>query len=370
MIKKFNLLILTLLIIFTNTNKVYADHPWTYGNAAKFEIIVRKLEICTGFQGGHSFNIREKAFCNEAVVLGETPEGVTMDIASVEVGEAIDTYGNPSELLSFGTTYTHVRLTIDKKFVVKNKQTKDSNGDLVGLNTGSAATSNCNTRKLTDDMYGKSLSDTDYQSRNNHLWTETRYKYSTEVSWGEDAAGTLAEEMNMYMINGTDFFPGWDNVGDQYYDHYFCYGPLCRSWGYWAKDYDTDGLERADGLSRNAVAMSIPRRADLPEGETPSTQHNSYNGADSFDSTDDLIFVFELESPHTVGRPAQLDIAFNTNDALMVFEATNGEETGQCPDGEGTCGTEGQGAMCAFRLGKVSVLIKMEVSAGDAGGWQ
>ena len=90
--KKTNFILLTLLIIFTNTNKVYANHyPWVYGDAAVFKIIMRKLELCTGFQGGHSFDIREEAFCNDALVLGEGDKEI--DITSVDAGLAVAAYG-------------------------------------------------------------------------------------------------------------------------------------------------------------------------------------------------------------------------------------------------------------------------------------
>ena len=367
MLKKINFILLTFLIIFTNTNKVYATHyPWVYGDAAVFKIIMRKLELCTGFQGGHSFNIREEAFCNDATVIGEGDKIV--DISGVNAGETAAAYGDPDAMVPLGETFTHVRLTIDKKFVIKNFL--DANGK--GLNTGgSAATSSCNTKKLTDDMYGNSLDDNQYHRDNRDGWTESRYKYSTFVSYPEDENG-IPEETNVYMIDGTDdSYVPWNGVDEDWsrdhWTHWFCYGPLCRSWGYWARVYGNDGLERGEGFSRSAVAMSIPRRSDLPAGGTPSTQWNEFT--ETFDSTDDLIFVFKLKDPYTVipSHPPTLDIAFNTKQAIMVFEAKNGGETGQCPpeakqeiDGEETCNPTGQGAMCAFGLGKIGIEIVMQ----------
>ena len=359
--KKINFILLTLLIIFTNTNKVYATHyPWVYGDAAVFKIIMRKLELCTGFQGGHSFNIREEAFCNDALTIGEGDKEI--DITSVDAGLAVADYGK-SALLPLGETYTHLRLTIDKKFVMKNYL--DANGK--GLNTGgTAATSSCNTKKLTDDMYGNSLDDNQYHRDNRAGWTEPRYKYSTFVSYPEDENG-IPEETNIYMVDGAVSKLPWNGVDADWtrdhWSHWFCYGPLCRSWGYWTKVYGEDGLEAGEGLSRNAVAMSIPRRSDLPPGGTPSTQWNKFT--ETFDSTDDLIFVFELKKPYTVKSdpPPVMDIAFNTKKAVMVFEVENGEETGQCPAGakvNGTCDPINQGAMCAFGLGKVLVEIEMK----------
>ena len=363
--KNINLIFLTLLIIFTHTNKVYANHyPWVYGDAAVFKIIMRKLEVCTGFQGGHSFNIREEAFCNDALVLGEGDQEI--DITSVDAGAAVAAYGESARLLA-GTIYTHVRLTLDKKFVMKNFL--DANGK--GLNTGgTAATSSCNTKKLTDDMYGNSLDDTDYHRNNRDGWTESRYKYSTFVSYPEDENG-IPEETNVYMVDGAVSKLPWNGVDADWtrdhWSHWFCYGPLCRSWGYWTREYGEDGLERVEGFSRSAVAMSIPRASDLPAGGTPSTQWNTFT--ETFDSTDDLIFVFKLKDPYTVKATPQIDIAFNTKQAIEVFEVENGEETGLCPAGakqNGTCDPINQGAMCAFRLGKVGIEITMK-DAKEAG---
>ena len=358
--KKINFILLTLLIIFTNTNKVYATHyPYVYGDAAVLKIIMRKLELCTGFQGGHSFNIREEAFCNDATVIGEGDKIV--DISGVNAGETAAAYGDPDAMVPLGETFTHVRLTIDKKFVIKNFL--DANGK--GLNTGgSAATSSCNTKKLTDDMYGNSLNDTQYHRDERDGWTESRYKYSTFVSYPEDENG-IPEETNIYMIDGAVSKVPWNGVdadwSRDHWTHWFCYGPLCRSWGYWTREYGEDGLERVEGFSRSAVAMSIPRASDLPAGGTPSTQWNETT--ETFDSTDDLIFVFKLKDPYTVKATPQIDIAFNTKQAIEVFEVENGEETGLCPAGakqNGTCDPINQGAMCAFRLGKVGIEITMK----------
>ena len=105
------------------------------------------------------------------------------------------------------------------------------------------------------------------------------------------------------MIDGAVSKVPWDGEEEwtrDHWTHWFCYGPLCRSWGYWTKVYGNDGLGRIGGggerLSRNAVAMSIPRRSDLPAGGTTSTNWREFEeeGTGTFDSTDDLIFVFEL----------------------------------------------------------------------------
>ena len=358
--KKINFILLTLLIIFTNTNKVYATHyPWVYGDAATLKIIIRKLELCTGFQeGGHSYNIRKEAFCNDAVVIGEGDQ--EYDITSVEPGMSIGSYGDTS-LLPMGETYTHIRLTLDKKFVMKNSLV-----DGKGLDTGSSDTSSCNTKKITDDMYGNSLDDNEWQSTNNYKWTEARNKYGTMVSYPEDENG-IPEETNVYMVDGAVSKLPWNGVdadwAPDHWTHYHCYGLFCKSWGYWTKVYGEDGLEAGEGLSRNAVAMSIPRSGDLPAGGTPSTNNNFKNEL-SQDSTDDLIFVIPLKKRYKIKSiPPTLELAFNTKEAIMVFESYNGANTGQCPESakvNGVCEIPNQKGMCTFRLGKVLVEIEMK----------
>ena len=83
-----------------------------------------------------------------------------------------------------------------------------------------------------------------------------------------------------------------------------------------------------------------------------------------------VIFVFKLKDPYTVKATPQIDIAFNTKQAIEVFEVENGEETGLCPAGakqNGTCDPINQGAMCAFRLGKVGIEITMKDAKEEAG---
>ena len=45
-----------------------------------------------------------------------------VDIASVDAGASAASYGEPA-LLPLGVTYTHMRVTIDRKFTIKNSGT-------------------------------------------------------------------------------------------------------------------------------------------------------------------------------------------------------------------------------------------------------
>ena len=55
---------------------------------------MRKVELCTGFQGGDFDNVLTEAFCNDPVVVGSGDKVV--DIASVDAGVSAAAYGQPT----------------------------------------------------------------------------------------------------------------------------------------------------------------------------------------------------------------------------------------------------------------------------------
>ena len=175
MIKKINFILLTLLIIFTNTQITYAFTA--KGDAATLKITMKQVEICTGFQGGDFDNILTDAFCNDAIVIGTGDKEI--DIASVDAGAAAATYGKPT-LLPLGETFTHLRVTISKKFIMKSVGSLNPGGN--------NETDKCITKTVTDDMYPSGV-------------TEATGKYTHKVSVNEDASGT-PQEMNLYWNNG------------------------------------------------------------------------------------------------------------------------------------------------------------------------
>ena len=142
--KIFNLILSILIINSLNFQSTYAYDNETYGNASVLKVTMRKVELCTGFQTGDFDDILTDAFCNNAVVIGTGDQ--VIDIASVGAGLAAASYGQPT-LLPLGETYTHMRVTIDKKFTLKSDGTID---------TGSASndTDFCATKTTTDAMYG------------------------------------------------------------------------------------------------------------------------------------------------------------------------------------------------------------------------
>ena len=92
-----------LLVFVTNSYSASAT-----GAPTVYKVIMKKVELCTASTGVTS--------CEGAVVIGETEK--TVDIASVDAGLAAATFGDPA-LLPLGETYTHMRVTIDRKMVIK-----------------------------------------------------------------------------------------------------------------------------------------------------------------------------------------------------------------------------------------------------------
>ena len=66
------------------------------GNAEVLKVTMKKIELCTGYQGGDFANILTDAFCNNPVVIGSGDQVV--DIAGVNAGAAAASYGNPALL--------------------------------------------------------------------------------------------------------------------------------------------------------------------------------------------------------------------------------------------------------------------------------
>ena len=92
-----------LLVFVTNSYSASAT-----GAPTVYKVIMKKVELCTASTGVTS--------CEGAVVIGETEK--TVDIASVDAGLAAATFGDPA-LLPLGETYTHMRVTIDRKMIIK-----------------------------------------------------------------------------------------------------------------------------------------------------------------------------------------------------------------------------------------------------------
>ena len=142
--KIFSLILSALLISLLNFQTIQAADNENYGQAKVLKITMRKVELCKGFQGGDFDDVLTDAFCNDPIVVGSGDQEV--DIASVSAGLAAAAYGQPT-LLPLGETFTHLRVTVDRKFRIKAKTT---------INTGSPSndTKFCATKTTTDAMYG------------------------------------------------------------------------------------------------------------------------------------------------------------------------------------------------------------------------
>ena len=133
------------------------------GAATVYKVTMRKVELCTGSTGVDN--------CDNAVVIGSGDK--VIDIAAVDAGAVAGSYGNAA-LLPLGETYTHMRVTIDRGFLMKS----------AAIDTGeSGDTDDCKTIASTDAMFVTDRA-TD------------KYTHVPVVAEG----GTNAE-MNLYMPN-------------------------------------------------------------------------------------------------------------------------------------------------------------------------
>ena len=135
------------------------------GPAAIYKVTMRKVELCTS-----STSVTN---CANSVVIGTGDKVV--DIASVGSGSVAASYGDPA-LLPLGETYTHMRVTVDRKFIMKSGSLLDPAGDAEG----------CVTRATSDTLYGG---------------TEAARKYTHNISHADDKAIGDAQEMNIYLVN-------------------------------------------------------------------------------------------------------------------------------------------------------------------------
>ncbi len=104
--KLFKYFIFVKILFFIFISNLYSAS--TTGAADVYKVTMKKVELCTASTSVTS--------CENAIVVGETDK--TVDIASTDAGTAAASYGDPA-LLPLGETYTHMRVTIDRKFTIK-----------------------------------------------------------------------------------------------------------------------------------------------------------------------------------------------------------------------------------------------------------
>ena len=274
------------------------------GDAAVFKVTMKKMELCTGYQGGDFHNITNNSFCNDPVVIGTGDK--TVDIASVEAGAAAASYGNAA-LLPLGETYTHLRVTIDKKFTVKTSAAIDTGG--------SSDTDNCMTKSATSS----------------YPTNEATNKHTHRPAVAEGGNAGSSEEMNIYFMNGEK--DSTHNGSDATFVQ--CTNADCtknstvngRTW--WNTYLDTEAGLAANGDSN--IAQSIHRAAEV---------------------TDDFVLVYKLTSPYTVSLiPPTIDIAFGTEESIGAQEVSTSAGSGTPSSSDG---------MCSFYIAGVAVEITIE----------
>jgi len=154
----FIVLVKSLLVLFITISNAAT----VKGAASVYKVTMKKLELCTASTG--------VTVCTGAVVIGSGAKVV--DIASVDAGAVAGSYGDAA-LLPLGVTYTHMRVTILRKFTVKTSSAIDTGG------TPDA----CVTQAATDTLYGD---------------TEAARKFTHAITVADD--GTAAE-MDTYLQN-------------------------------------------------------------------------------------------------------------------------------------------------------------------------
>ena len=278
------------------------------GNAEVFKITMKKMELCTGYQGGDFHNITNDSFCNDPVVIGTGDKEV--NIAGVLGGNVAASYGD-SALLPLGETYTHLRVTIDRKFTVK---TFDDSPISTSSDGGSSKTDKCLTKSVTSS----------------YPTNEATNKYTHKPVVAETETGS-SEEMNLYFLNGEK--ASTHNNSDATYVQ--CTNADCsqnstvngRSW--WNTYLDTEARLAANGDSN--IAQSIHRASA---------------------ATDDFVLVYKLTSPYTVSLiPPTIDIAFGTKNSIGVQEVSTSRGSGTPSSNDG---------MCSFYVAGVKVEITIK----------
>ena len=268
--------LLVVMLTFITLSMETALAATAKGNADVYKVTMRKIELCTGYTVVDFDNVHTADACHNAVVIGSGDKEV--DIASVSAGAAAASYGDPA-LLPLGETYTHMRVTVDRKFIIKSETALDTGG--------SNDTDNCVTTATTDSQFPSN---------------ESTDKYTHRVAVAE--GGTNAE-MNMYMINGRQSDESTANYTQ-------CFNANCSqkntSWNW---NYAKDASELTSAIAMRTMRSSL--------------------------TTDDIQLVYALSTPYTVSLiPPTIDISFGTRSALGVQEVCDagsnctGETDGMC----------------------------------------
>ena len=156
-------IILSVILFFSVTTSVYA----ALGKAAVYKVTMKKVALCTGKGSGTT--------CLGEVIIGTGSKEV--DVASVDAGAVAGSFGNPA-LLPLGTTFTHMQVTIDRKFTIK---TSDTAGEMLKTNNGDVCRSvaNADSQYATDEATDK-------------------YTHKRAV---DEGTGSASAETRVYLMN-------------------------------------------------------------------------------------------------------------------------------------------------------------------------
>ena len=278
--KIFKFLIIVLFSLIINSFSLNAAE--VKGDADVYKVTMHKVELCTGHTAGDFDDTSTSTTqCQNAVVIGESTAGVEVDIASVSAGAVAGSFGNPA-LLPLGETYTHARFHINRKMTLRTATAIDT--------TESDDTDNCVTITTTDAMYG---------SGEDASRTEANRKYTHKPAVAE--GGTRAE-MTLYMTNGKQ--QGEGGADDEFQQ---CKDAAC-----------TNGNREVAGWNYPANASQLVSAVAM------QTMRDTV-------SSDQVALIYALSSPYTVGLISPtIDMAFGTQDSIMVEEVNNDAGDGIC----------------------------------------
>jgi len=267
--------IFTIILFFLMTSLNVVNAASVKGPADIYKILMKKIELCTGHTTGNFDNVATSTTqCQNAVTIGESTAGVEMDIASVDAGQVAASFGD-TMVLPLGETYTHARITVDRKFKLRTASTIDTTAT-----EGGQAIDDCKTIATTDAMYVNS---------------EAQDKYTHLPAIPEGGNSGVSEEMTMYLIDGTQ-------VGDRVATYHQCASADCSAVRDFNNTWNWQYAAQASDLS-SAVAMQTMRSSLV---------------------TDNVSLIYPLAAPFTVSLISpKIDMSFSTTAAVKAQEITN-----------------------------------------------
>ena len=153
----------SLFLLITISTNLYAAK----GKAVVYKVTMKQAALCTGKGSGTT--------CLGKVIIGTGDKEV--DVAAVGAGSVAGAYGDPA-LLPLGVTYTHMQVTIDRKFTVK---TSDTSGEMLKTDNGDV----CRTVANADAQYA-----TDEAT--------DKYTHKRAV---DEGTGSASAETRVYLMN-------------------------------------------------------------------------------------------------------------------------------------------------------------------------